>query len=656
MLRLLIFIAGFCPFLIIHSQPPLAWAKKITGPYGNDSRLLETDKAGCIYIFGNFEDTLYLSSSNPSAYLFSPDNICYLLKCDPSGNAIWALSIGGHSGVITGNPVMDLDSSGNLFIAGGFSGLIDFDPGPGSFTLSTSMGTDKNFLLKIDPSGNFLWAKEFSGYNGGACSFKSIFVDHMQSLWLCGKFNGIYDFEPGPGIFYMTTPCSQSGGCIDNGFVEKLSNNGAFRWAGSFMAPLNGGGGSSYVSDVTVDSLGNGYMVGGGTANTDFNPGQGVYTCSATCGFLCKLDSAGGFIMAKYFYGKCYPSSIVLSNGLVICGEGNNVGTAGVNSIDLDPGPGQFSFTPVGGDGFVLKLDNGGNFLWAKLFTAAGNAWYFGSLQLRKSKSSDIYFFFTHIGTIDFDPGPGTRYISSHTTYYGRPDNGSACYDSSGVFKWAYSFGPCTQYFGGNVTKYNEIIASGVFLDTVDFDPSPAQYTIVPRSQTGAIYIIKLSQCSSGMGPNISISSSPPVICKGESALLTANSPGQVYWSHNLASSLSLVVSPTVTTVYVATGMDPGTGCSNTSKMELSVNDCTGLRKQNSQLGQFPNPTDGIINFGAASGSRIFVSDQYGRVIMEQKAPANAKMVLDLSTFEKGVYLVSVKEGDQLLTYKVLLK
>jgi hypothetical protein len=291
----------------------LAWAKKLTGPYGNQSRLIETDKAGNIFMLGSFEDTLYVNPANASIYLYSHNDACFIAKFDPTGNTIWSLKIGDPDGQIS-DPKIRVDTSGNLFVVGLFNGLIDFDPGPGTFTLNAPVGSGflpKGFMLKFDPGGNFLWVKEFSGMNGGGCLLKSIFVDGKQSVWLCGKFSGAVDFDPGPGTLYMTTPCP-NGGCADNGFVLKLDNNGSFRWAKSFMtAPPTGIG--SMANDVTVDSLGNGYAVGFAQANSDLDPGQAVYTCSANCGFLCKLDSLGGFVFAKLFYGKCFPGSVVLS-------------------------------------------------------------------------------------------------------------------------------------------------------------------------------------------------------------------------------------------------------------------------------------------------------------------------------------------------------
>ena len=57
---------------------------------------------------------------------------------------------------------ISLDESGNIFTMGWFDGIVDFDPGPGVYNLTAISARDV-FINKLDPSGNFLWAKQLSG-------------------------------------------------------------------------------------------------------------------------------------------------------------------------------------------------------------------------------------------------------------------------------------------------------------------------------------------------------------------------------------------------------------------------------------------------------------------------------------------------------------
>src|SRR5687768_10998347 len=74
--------------------------------------------------------------------------------------------------VLTGSAssVLDLalDPSGNLVTVGNFFGTTDFDPGPGTFNMTTTGGVH---VSKLDPSGNLMWAVSFNA-NGteGVCT------------------------------------------------------------------------------------------------------------------------------------------------------------------------------------------------------------------------------------------------------------------------------------------------------------------------------------------------------------------------------------------------------------------------------------------------------------------------------------------------------
>ena len=55
-----------------------------------------------------------------------------------------------------------IDGSNNIYTVGDFEGTADFDPGPGTFDL-TSLGRTDVFVSKLDSSGNFVWARSLSG-------------------------------------------------------------------------------------------------------------------------------------------------------------------------------------------------------------------------------------------------------------------------------------------------------------------------------------------------------------------------------------------------------------------------------------------------------------------------------------------------------------
>lgn len=105
-----------------------------------------------------------------------------------------------------------IDALGSVYTTGTFNGTVDFDPGAGTYFL-TSTGVEDVFISKLDSSGNFIWAGAWGGvsYDLGL----SIAVDANGFVYSTGLFQGTADFDPGAGIFNLTANSM-------DGFVVKL--------------------------------------------------------------------------------------------------------------------------------------------------------------------------------------------------------------------------------------------------------------------------------------------------------------------------------------------------------------------------------------------------------------------------------------------------
>ena len=105
----------------------------------------------------------------------------------------------GRDGSVDSSNAITADPAGNILVTGSFSGTTNFDPGPGVYNLTGSdLGTDI-FALKLDPSGNFLWAKgmlqtsSISQHNYGT----SVSTDSAGNVYLAGAYSGTVNFDPG---------------------------------------------------------------------------------------------------------------------------------------------------------------------------------------------------------------------------------------------------------------------------------------------------------------------------------------------------------------------------------------------------------------------------------------------------------------------------
>src|SRR5262249_43193299 len=85
------------------------------------------------------------------------------------------------------------DGDGNVCVAGSFRGTVDFDKGPGVWSM-TSGGFEDAFLAKYTPTGALAWARRFGG--GSGTGVLGIALDGFGNIYLTGAFSVTVDFDP----------------------------------------------------------------------------------------------------------------------------------------------------------------------------------------------------------------------------------------------------------------------------------------------------------------------------------------------------------------------------------------------------------------------------------------------------------------------------
>jgi len=365
----------------------------------------------------------------------------------------WAKSLGSSNNDHAYS--ISVDDSGNVYTTGYYQETVDFDPGIGVANLSAVDDKDI-FILKMDASGNFIWAKSIGGISDDIGM--SITVDDSSNTYTIGDFYGTVDFNPGTGIANITS----SGG--RDIFVLKLSSSGNFIWAKSI-----GGNSSEYAQSICLDSLGNVYTTGSFNGTADFNPGSGTYNLSSAGKkdiFIQKMDSSGNFIWAKSFGG----AEDDFANSIFVDNSGNVLTTGGFRAVaDFDPGTGVYNLTSENySDIFIQKLAPSGNFIWAKSFGGASSE-YGNSICLDATGNVYTTGFFGN--TVDFDPGTGIYNLSTTSPGYFK-DVFVQKLNASGNFIWAKSFGGIEDDFGNsiNLDADGNVYTTGVFKRLVDFN------------------------------------------------------------------------------------------------------------------------------------------------------------------------------------------
>ena len=66
----------------------------------------------------------------------------------------------------------------------------------------------------------------------------------------------------------------------------------------------------------------------------------------------------------------------------------------------------------------------------------------------------------------------------------------------------------------------------------------------------------------------------------------------------------------------------------------------------------YPNPATTVINIDNAEGAQVSVFDINGRMITNVES-ASANQTIDASNFAKGMYIVRIANGNNVITKKV---
>ncbi|MBK7311475.1 MAG: T9SS type A sorting domain-containing protein [Sphingobacteriaceae bacterium] len=602
--------------MFLRSQD-LQWAKSFGDGMFEQGYSIVVDGNGNVYTTGYFAGTVDFDPG-PGSYTLtsSGGNDIFISKLDVSGNFLWAKSIGSSANDVGWSIANDL--AGNVLVTGVFQFTVDFDPGPSTYTLSGPQ--NDIFILKLDALGNFIWAKNMGGAN--VDSGYSIELDGNGNIYTTGEFSGVADFDPSPSIYTLT-----SMGSVD-AFISKLDPSGNFIWAKSFE-----GSGIEKGWDIKVDASGNVYSTGEFQNGADFDPGASTYTLSSGFSdvFISKLDAAGNFVWAKSLIGSGgRPYSIFLDANANVYTTGFFQGTT-----DFDPSAGTYTLSAVNGDIFISKLDIAGNFVFAK--SMGGPGWDNGS-SIVVDHLGNIFTTGTFEGSVDFDPNIGSFILNS----VGFRDIFISKLDPSGNFIWATNIGGNNNSIGNSIVLdiNSNLYTTGYFTGTSDFDPSSSLFNLTPVGSAD-VFILKL-------GCPFSVNATSYTICSGSTSTLSSSASNTYTWNPGSTTGSSLIVSPSVTTVYSVSSTN-SVGCNSFNTLSINVSPCTNVSSNSStddSIILYPNPSSTILHLKLTEGKSIngfVIMDVLGRNVLEQKENTTQ---INIEGLPKGIYqLLITSEG-----------
>jgi hypothetical protein len=365
--------SNFCANFDASGKP--LWSNQVVG---SGFAAVAADATGDVYLTGAFVpngaigETCGLSNASQAMVAV------LVAKTDATGALLWCKAF-GTSGPQLGTAIV-VDSQGNSVIVGPLLGTADFGGGPLTGTTLTD-----SFVLKLDPSGNYIWAKAFV-----ASGFSGVAVDGGGDVILVGSLIGSTTFG-GPMLVAMGS---------EDLCLAKLDSSGNYLWSQSYGAA----GGSSGANNVAIDAGGNMVVAGGFTGVLDFggNPLTAAGTTGGVDVFVAKLGPTGTPIWSKSF-GDSFDQQAT-HVALDAKGQPVVVGTF-ASSIDFGGG----TLTSTGGQAksganiFVAKFDAAGNHLWSRGFGGPDGQ---APTSLAVDSTGAAVLAGTFNGTIDFGGNP----------------------------------------------------------------------------------------------------------------------------------------------------------------------------------------------------------------------------------------------------------
>jgi hypothetical protein len=306
----------------LNSGGELVWAGEIGGDYSDICSEIALDNDGNVYGVGYYDGAADFDPGPDVAELRASGwHNAFVFKLTSGGQYVWAKQFGAD-GDENGDRIA-VDSVGNVITCGTFEGSVDFDPGEGTFELSSFPSTV--FISKLDSSGNFVWAGSIA-----RASPKDLVVGQDDSTYLSGGISFGYDtvdVDPGPGIVEL----NRDGG---GGFVIRLTSSNDFQWVRQVpFSPVLG-----------ITDQGNLLSAGAYEGTLDLDPGEGTFEVTSAGGqdaFLARYDSEGRLHWARTVGGN----DLDFVNGLAVSGSRLIATGRFSETVDFDPGPEQSLLT-----------------------------------------------------------------------------------------------------------------------------------------------------------------------------------------------------------------------------------------------------------------------------------------------------------------------
>jgi hypothetical protein len=329
----------------------------------------------------------------------------------------------------------------------------------------------------------------------------SIKYDSQGNVFVAGSFRGTVSFDPNSNNYDFTA--TEYG----DAYLQKFDAQGNFLWAQVFASPE-----IVEFPRMVIDSDDNIYFTNRFQGSIDLDPGPGtdIHTTPDTGysnSYIVKLDNDGQYVWGHSFE-HVSPAQYVTILGIAIKNDELFLTGNFQDTIDVDFGSDQYLLSGVGADGFFMKIDTNGTFIWAHMLGGSGKN-ITPSKVIFDNENNIIIGGHFNGHDLDFDWGPNE---DIHTT---NDINNSDVFilkvSPDGVFQWAISAVGCAPNLLGicnddlrsmDTDINNDIYFTGAYDYFINFEPDTSDFildtgvepcTVSPCFAHSKAYIAKIS-------------------------------------------------------------------------------------------------------------------------------------------------------------------
>jgi hypothetical protein len=162
--------------------------------------------------------------------------------------------------------------------------------------------------------------------------------------------------------------------------------------------------------------------------------------------------------------------------------------------VDFYPGSKKKWVFSDDNQGFVLKLTTAGAYNWVSTFRGLSSGFDLSrTLNLALDGSGGVFVGGSYIGSVDFDPGPGTATLPAAANFSGFVVKLST---NTGAFAWARALenvgsGSLTMVAALAADAAGNVYVTGSFRGTADFDPGAGTHSVTAAGSDA--FVVKLT-------------------------------------------------------------------------------------------------------------------------------------------------------------------